>query len=850
MAANQVEIEITTVYNPGQGLGAAQSRIVADAEQIGRRVEQALEQSAQRAGSAFSTLAGRVNGDLSKIRAEDIDVKVTVDTSDVRRAEGDIRDLDSIPPPQIDVDINTDEAVGGLSDAIGGVDLGSAVSAISGQLSSAFAAAGPIGAAIGGAIGLAAAVWGDDIASGIQTGFTRNKSQIDTALRTGLGGADVARIGREAGEAYSNNFGQGLDDVKDAAIILEQTLGDVTDNFDLSEVTEQALVLRDVFGIDIVEAANFAGRAVARGLVESPEQAFSLLITMAQDYGSNINDIIAITDELGGSIGRLGLDFGDAARFAGEAFEQGLVSTIDRGAEALEEFLTRLTDGDSREAIEGIGLSFEDVSNRIAQGGAVAKSAVQDIVDAFLTSEDAAEKAAFANQLFGTSLETASDVDAFVEELDRMLAGYESVEGAADRAIEQANEMTTAWDKTGRALHDLGAILGEELARQLGAPIEGLAFLVDGLVTLTEWVGNATGGVDAMEKSVVSARDATSSWWADMVGLTDATDTWWDALTNIAPALDDTEDGLSGAADAANEATDAFAELEGVIDSSADALDRWAGKGIEGAEAMIDATEAVEGLDEEMLQLIASQMDANGQFNIMTEEGARAQAAVGDVKREVADLTQAHREGEITSQTYNQQMRNLESQFRANAVAAGLNSEQIAVLTAELFGVPALTTAEVRLIENVTSGVRAVRSALAAVDGFRATTYVDTVRRTYDSAPKTYGRAAGGPVGAFADGGTVGIRQAAGGAFGVPVLVNDGAGAEVARLPGGDIVDLPTGSTIYTAEDSERMVGGVDRGGAGVHVEVHGSILTEQDLIRTIRDALFRGGFDGMGGVN
>lgn len=91
------------------------------------------------------------------------------------------------------------------------------------------------------------------------------------------------------------------------------------------------------------------------------------------------------------------------------------------------------------------------------------------------------------------------------------------------------------------------------------------------------------------------------------------------------------------------------------------------------------------------------------------------------------------------------------------------------------------------------------------------------------------GNAHGGIVGSYAHGGIP--HAAEGGARGPIVRVNE-RGQESARLPDGNLVMLPTGSSINTAEDTARLAS--QQGGGAMDVRLSWATGTESDLMRAI----------------
>lgn len=68
---------------------------------------------------------------------------------------------------------------------------------------------------------------------------------------------------------------------------------------------------------------------------------------------------------------------------------------------------------------------------------------------------------------------------------------------------------------------------------------------------------------------------------------------------------------------------------------------------------------------------------------------------------------------------------------------------------------------------------------------------------------------------------------------------------------GGEVLALPAGTRVHSGDRTAQMLGG---GGTtivnNINVIVHGSLLSDRDLTRKIRDQAYRGSLDGVGGVS
>jgi len=845
--ANEIEIVVTTRYEPGQGLASAAQDARSQAQSIAADVERIFDRSADSVARSFSDVGSRINRELDSIRSEEVDVKVQVDDSEVRTAAGDIRDLDSIPPPTIEIDADAKPAVDSIKDTLGNIDVGNAGDSIVNQLGSKLGPGGPLSAV---ALGLGA-LFADDIAEGLTRGFTAAQRNIDVQIQTGFGPGRSRLIGEAAGDAYGAGFGESASTALDAAIILERKLGDIDPSFNLEEASRWALTLSEHLGVDVPTAAELAGRMIQQGLADNTEHAFDIMIDAAQRYGHQTDEVLDATREFGGVFEKLGIEGPAAVRLIGDTYEQGLTSQVERAAEAMEELNTRITDGDSREAIESLGLSFENLQQRISQGGPEAASAVRDIATALLEEEDAAIKAEAANRIFGTAFETTGQIDAFTAAVLAAADAQVEVGGTADKVADQVEAMTTQWEIAQRRVSEVATVVGQGAAREFNRYTDALIATVDAGKSVVSWLGDLTDGQD----------DATAATRV----LDGAFDGFVDTFDAVPSVLQDGARATDDIADAADEATRAWDDLAAASANALAEVNKWADNS--GTNALIGLFDATTDLERSFGETDAAAFDLAKGFDLTTEAGVRGQAMVNAYEQDLQTLISAYASQDVSAKQLSDSLAVNEQRFREAAAAAGFEKEQVDALATSLFGVTREWVAEVNAEGNVWAQVDAASLALDRINGKTSVTYVnlvETVTRYVNNIANWFGRSSGGSTGgssgssrvaaapsAFYAAGTSGIvaAQTGGGGQFFPTLVNE-AGPEAARLPSGDIVGLPTGSSVLTAPDTERLFGQAPSAPAiEVNITVLGSMVALDDVREFMRDEVFTGGLDGLGGI-
>lgn len=358
------------------------------------------------------------------------------------------------------VDLDTSGVDAGLADAEGKLE---------GAKGSWGKILGGIGIAAGGAfaVGLGSAMSGEAGAD---------------KLAASLGGTSkmADRLGRVAGDVYSNGFGAGLEDVHTAmgAVVTSIKGMRKASDAEVQTMTEKALTYADVMGIDVTRAAQVAGNMVTNGLAKNGSEAFDLLMKASQKVPTQLReDVLDATDEYGQFFHQLGFDGPAAFDVLTKSAGKGMYG-IDKAGDAVKEFTIRSTDmsASTKGAYKAIGLDAGRMANLILAGGDAAKAGTGAVIDGLLKIKDPAKQANTAIALFGTPLEDLStkDIPKFLKSLQGSEAGLGKWRGSVDKAGE------TAYDNASTNLSMFGRGLKTNVVELIGGKV---------LPKLTEWSG-------------------------------------------------------------------------------------------------------------------------------------------------------------------------------------------------------------------------------------------------------------------------------------------------------------------------------------------------------------------------
>ena len=307
-------------------------------------------------------------------------------------------------------------------------------------------------------------------ASGVAFSFSQ---EVDTALnlvsaQTGLTGNALDQFKDQAEGVFLNNWGDSFEDVAQSMATVRnmtQANGDALGEL-LGELTEGALILRDVFEVDVAESTD-AVNALMENFGLTGQEALDL-ITSGFQRGLNSSDDFLDT------IGEYSNQFGDAGFDAEQFFSiletgnaNGVLGT-DKVADAVKEMSIILAEGgdDVSAAFTAIGLDFDGLQENVAGGDASWADYFDQIVGGLADIDDPIQRATAQTTIFGTM---AEDLGVnFTDGLSSAQTALEDLVGATQQAGNAVSQgLGPAWESFKRqalvAIEPLGNALGDAL---------------------------------------------------------------------------------------------------------------------------------------------------------------------------------------------------------------------------------------------------------------------------------------------------------------------------------------------------------------------------------------------------
>ena len=286
---------------------------------------------------------------------------------------------------------------------------------------------------------------------------------------------------------YSDGVGESMDSVADAVLMVKKNLGDLSET-DLTNLTQQAITLDELYGIDMNETL--------RG-VNSLMQQYGLTAQEAMDYiVVGTQNGLDKTNELGDNLSEYAGKFSQAGYSASEYFQlldNGLKNgayNLDKVNDAINEVTTRLVDGTLGESIGSFSTKTQELFTSWQNGGATQKQVIDSIVADIGNCTNQQEALNLAALAFGTMAEDGNLK--FITSLTSVGSTYDSVKGSAQGMFDATTTPMQQMESNTRKLQQALVPLGEKLAELANAILPPLVSVI---TTIGGWFERLPGPV-------------------------------------------------------------------------------------------------------------------------------------------------------------------------------------------------------------------------------------------------------------------------------------------------------------------------------------------------------------------
>lgn len=286
---------------------------------------------------------------------------------------------------------------------------------------------------------------------------------------------------------YEAGVGESMDSVADAVLMVKKNLGELSDT-DLTNLTQQAITLEELYGIDMNETL--------RG-VNSLMQQYGLTAQEAMDYiVKGTQNGLDKTNELGDNLSEYAGKFAQAGYSASEYFQlldNGLKNgayNLDKVNDAINEVTTRLVDGTIGDSIGSFSTKTQELFTSWQNGGATQKEVIDSIVADIGSCTNQQEALNLAALAFGTMAEDGNLK--FITSLTSVGNTYDSVSGSAQNMFDQTTTPMQEMESNTRKLQQALVPLGEKIAELANAILPPLVAVI---TTIGGWFEKLPGPV-------------------------------------------------------------------------------------------------------------------------------------------------------------------------------------------------------------------------------------------------------------------------------------------------------------------------------------------------------------------
>ena len=269
------------------------------------------------------------------------------------------------------------------------------------KLGGVFSKVGKGALVLGGTLATAATAIG-----GLAINSQKNMDQAMNSFiaQTGIAKNESAEWKKALEDIYKGNYGESFEDIANSMALASQELYEF-DPSQIKAVTENALALRDTFGVEVNESIR-ASKAWITQFGISADEAYNLMAQGAQNGLDFSGELVDNINEYSVQFGKLGLSAEDMFNIFQSGSDAGAWN-LDKIGDAVKEFSIRAIDG-SNTTIEGftkLGLNSDEMAKKFAAGGDTAKKAFYETIDAIKAMDDPVQQSIVGVDLFGTMWE-------------------------------------------------------------------------------------------------------------------------------------------------------------------------------------------------------------------------------------------------------------------------------------------------------------------------------------------------------------------------------------------------------------------------------------------------------------
>lgn len=327
---------------------------------------------------------------------------------------------------------------------------------------------------------------------GIDVAAAKSAMSLETAVNkflasTGKSVDQTKELEQVLKNIHDNGYGDSYSDISDKMSLVLQNLGDIS-NTDLQNITEQAYLLENVFGMDFSETLRGVN-ALMVNMGLTADQAFDYLVVGAQ---SGLDK----TGELADNIAEYSQIWSQAGFSAKEMFsilDNGLSSgayNLDKVNDFVKEFTISLSDGRIEKNLSSFSTGTKKLFREFQKGKATAKDVFYSVIGDLENMENKQQALTLASTVWSALGE--DNALKIITSLNDVNTMYTDVTGAATDATNQMYDgMAAKLSQIKNKFENSFAGLGQRILESLLPHLEKMA---DSLQKAIEWFDSLDNG--------------------------------------------------------------------------------------------------------------------------------------------------------------------------------------------------------------------------------------------------------------------------------------------------------------------------------------------------------------------
>lgn len=263
---------------------------------------------------------------------------------------------------------------------------------------------------------------------------------------TGTSAQSMKEFSKEIKDLYGNNYGDSLGTVADDMAKVKQYMGE-TDPSKISDITENAIALEDVFGMDFQESIRGVD-ALMGSMGITADEAFDYIAKGAQNGLDKSGELVDNLAEYAPLWAQQGFSAQEMFSILQNGLETGAYN-LDKVNDFVKEFGISLNDGRMSDNLNHFSEKTQAIFKAFQVGKATSKDVFNSVVTDLASATNQQEALTLASNMW-SSLGEDNSLE-MIKSLNKVNDTYEDVYGTMNSIKDiQYDSLSNKWDELGR----------------------------------------------------------------------------------------------------------------------------------------------------------------------------------------------------------------------------------------------------------------------------------------------------------------------------------------------------------------------------------------------------------------